>query len=114
MDNARQSYWLSSATGWGALLIWWGILELFPDLPEGTGALGVGAILLGLAMARSLSGLPTKASTIIVGILALAWGALELLNSTLRLAFELPVFAILLIVLGAIFVARELLQTRSI
>jgi hypothetical protein len=40
-------------------------------------------------------------------------GGLELASSVLRLPFELPVFAILLIVLGVILLARELLRSKN-
>jgi hydrogenase/urease accessory protein HupE len=98
---------------WGALFIWWGITELVPGLPHGTGAIGIGLILLGLNVARSLNGVPTSGFTMTLGILALVLGGLELAISVLRLPIELPVFAILLIVLGVILLARELLRSRN-
>ncbi len=98
---------------WGALCMWWGITFLFTSLPPGTGAIGTGLILLGLNAARWLNGSVTNGVTITVGVLALVLGGLDLADSALRLPFELPTFAILLITLGAIFVARELLQTRN-
>ncbi len=93
---------------WGAIFIWWGITELFHSLPDGTGALGLGLILIGLNVARSLNGIPVSGFSITLGILALVWGGLELAGALLSLPFELPVFAILLIVLGAIVLVREL------
>ena len=75
--------------------------------------LGTGLILLGLNAARSLKGIPTKSFTTILGILALVWGGLELVNSVLHLPFKLPVFEILLIMLGVFLLARELLQVRQ-
>jgi len=98
---------------WGALFIWWGITELFPFLPHGTGAIGIGLILLGLNVARSLNGVPTSGFTTTLGILALVLGGLELANSVLHLPFEVPVFAILLIALGVIMLARELLRNKN-
>jgi hypothetical protein len=98
---------------WGALFIWWGVTELFPSLPHGIGAIGIGLILLGLNVARSLNGVPTSGFTTILGILALVLGGLELANSVLRLPFEFPIFAILLIVLGVIMLARELLRNKN-
>ncbi len=64
-------------------------------------------------MARSLNGLPTSGFTTTLGILALVSGGLELAGSILHLSFEIPVFASLLIVLGVILLARELLQIRN-
>lgn len=101
------------AIAWGALLIWWGITELIPSLPEGTGAIGIGLILIGVNIARSFNGLPISRFSTTLGVLALVWGGLELVGVILSLPFELPVFAILLIVLGAIIVAPELFGKRD-
>jgi hypothetical protein len=81
---------------WGAFFLWWGITELIPSLPKGTGALGIGLILLGLNAARARSGVATSSFSITLGILALALGGLELVGQMLNLPFDLPIFAILL------------------
>ena len=86
---------------------------MVPGLPHGTGAIGIGLIWLGLNAARALKGMPISGFTTTLGILALVLGGLELAISVLHLSFELPVFAILLIVLGAIMLARELLAARA-
>jgi hypothetical protein len=112
MNNGQKLNHRLEVIAWGAFFIWWGITEMFPSLPEGTGAVGIGVILLGLNAARSLNGIPSNSFTTTLGILALAWGGLELAGPILRLPFELPVFAILLIVLGVIFLGRELIQAR--
>jgi hypothetical protein len=96
---------------WGGIFLWWGITELF-KLPNGADALGIGLILLGVNAARLLNGMPTNGFSLTLGILALVWGVLDLARALVRLPFELPVFAILLIVLGATLLARELLQAR--
>jgi hypothetical protein len=88
--------------------MWWGITELFTSLPDGTGAIGIGLILLGVNGARTLNGLPVSRFSTTLGILALVWGGLELVGVLLSLPFEIPVFAILLIVLGAIILAPAL------
>lgn len=98
---------------WGAIFIWWGITELFNFLPNGTGALGLGLILLGVNAARSLSGIPVSGFTITLGILALVWGGLELAGALLSLPFQLPVFAILLIVLGVLVLGGSLMGKGS-
>ena len=113
MENTRTLNRNLETMAWGALFIWWGITELFPFLPHGTGAIGIGLIFLGLNLARSLNGLPTSGFSTTLGILALVLGGLELAISVLHLPFELPVFAILLIVLGAILLARELLRSKN-
>ncbi len=101
------------AIAWGAFFILWGITELIPSLPNGTGAIGIGLILLGLNAARHLSGLSTSSFTITVGILALVWGGLDLAGVLLSLPFEIPVFAILLVVLGMIVLARQFSANRN-
>lgn len=99
--------------GWGALFIWWGFTELVKFLPDGTGAIGVGLILLGVNAARSLAGSPTSGFSIALGCIALVWGGLELANSILRLPFELPVFAVMLLALGAVILVRAILLGKK-
>jgi len=102
------------AIGWGALFIWWGISVLVTSLPVGTVAIGTGVILIGVNVARKLSGVPISRFSTTVGILALIWGVLELVGVLLSLPFELPIFAILLIVLGVIVLWPELMGTKNI
>jgi len=113
MDNLQILNRRLEAIAWGAFFVWWGITELFSTLPEGMGAIGIGIILLGLNAARSLNGIPASGFTTTLGILTLVLGALELSRLVLRLPFELPVFGILLIVLGTIFLGREFMRTRA-
>jgi hypothetical protein len=108
MDNVQTSNHKLEAIAWAAVFIWWGLTELFQPLPPGIGAVGIGVILLGLNAARSRTGLPASGFTTTLGILALVLGGLDLTAAILHLSFELPVFAILLIVLGAIMLVREL------
>ena len=102
-----------SIIAWGLILIWLGIRNVFVSLPDGTGLLGVGLILLGINAARSFQGVPPKAFTTLLGALALLWGGLELANSTLSLPFELPALPILLIIAGA-FLLLSRRATRRI
>jgi hypothetical protein len=102
------------AIGWGALFIWWGISVLVTSLPVGTVAIGTGVILIGVNVARKLSGVPISRFSTTVGILAFVWGVLELVGVLLGLPFELPIFAILLIVLGVIVLWPELMATKNI
>lgn len=101
------------AIAWGAFFILWGITELVPSLPNGTGALGIGLILLGLNAARHLSGLPISSFTITIAILAIVWGGLDIAGVLLSLPFEIPVFAILLVVLGVIVLAHQISANRN-
>jgi hypothetical protein len=115
MDNTPSSHRDFETIAWGLLFILWGITLLFDFVSFGIGILGTGLILLGLNTIRWLNGIPTKEGTTITGILALVWGGLELAGPVLHLPFELSgwaIFAILLIVLGAILLARELLRIR--
>jgi len=103
--------------GWGLLSTLWGITILFDFVPFGVGLIGTGLILLGVNIVRSLNGLSTKADNTVLGILALVWGVLELARPSLRLLlgfadWDWAIFAILLVVLGAILLARGLLQVR--
>jgi hypothetical protein len=108
MSNAQTVSRRYEAIAWGALFIWWGITELVKFLPAGTGAIGIGLILLGLNAARHANGIAASGFTTTLGIMALIGGGLELAGSVLSLPFDLPVFAILLIVLGMILLADEL------
>jgi hypothetical protein len=112
MDNVQILNKRFEALGWGAIFVWWGITELFPSLPDGMWAVGIGLILLGLNAARSLNGIPASGFTTTLGILALIVGGLELARPILRLPFDLPVFAILLIALGVIVLGRGLVRAR--
>jgi hypothetical protein len=87
------------ALGWGALFIWWGI-TLLVKLPAGIGLIGVGLILLAANAARYYQEKQFGGFTTVIGVLALVWGGLELAGTILP--FELPVFPILLVVLGLI------------
>ena len=81
---------------------------MLPSLPEGTSAIGIGAILVGLNLARSWKGQPVSGFTTTLGILALLLGALQLALPYLQLSFELPIFAILLLALGLITLMRAM------
>ena len=112
MENTRTLNRNLETVAWGAFFIWWGITELFNFLPHGTGAIGIGLIWLVLNAARALKGVPISGFTTTLGILALVLGGLELASSVMRLPFELPIFAILLIVLGVILLGRELIANK--
>jgi hypothetical protein len=108
MENTRKLNLDLGTIAWGALFILWGLTELFKFLPDGTSAVGIGVILVGLNLARSWTGQPTSSFTTTFGILALLLGGLELVRPYLHLSFELPIFAILLLALGLIVLARAM------
>ena len=112
MDDVKTLNRKFVIIAWGVFFLWWGIVE-FKFLPHGTGDLGVGLIFLGLNAIRSLKGIPTSGWSIALGSLMLVDGMLELAGTVLNLPFKLPIFAILLIVLGVILLARELLGVRK-
>ena len=99
-DNARINRNIETLA-WGALFMWWGI-TLLVKFPAGFGLIGLGLILLGANTARYFRGIRINGFSACIGILALVWGGLELAGTVLRLPFDLPIFAVLLIVLGLI------------
>ena len=109
MDNTKILNRKYEIIAWGVFFLWWGIVE-FKFLPHGTGDFGIGLILLGLNAVRSLKGVPTSGWTIALGTFMLADGLLELAGTVLNFPFKLPVFAILLILMGSFLVARQLLK----
>jgi hypothetical protein len=113
MEHARVSNRQLETVGWGLFFVWWGITELFNFLPPGIGALGLGVILLGLNAVRARNSIPVNRFTTTLGILALVLGGLELAAAVLNLPFEIPIFAILLIVLGMILLGRGMRQTSA-
>ncbi len=78
MENLFKSNTDFNTIAWGAIFILWGITQMLPALPEGTGAVGIGIILIALNMARSWKGQPTSGFTTTLGVLALLLGALQL------------------------------------
>jgi len=98
---------------WGALFVWWGILELVKGLPNGVGAIGIGLILIGLNVARALNRIPTSGFTTFLGLLALVWGGLELARVTIGLPFEISGLPVLLIVIGMFTLVRELTGNKG-
>ena len=108
MENTRKSTFNLEAIAWGTLFIFWGLTAMFPSLPKGMGAIGIGLILIGLNAARYWTGEPTSTFTITIGSIALLLGGWELARPLLNLTFELPVFAILLLALGLMTLVRGL------
>jgi hypothetical protein len=114
MENTIKSNTDFSTIAWGAIFILWGITQMLPSLPEGTGAVGIGIILITLNLARSWKGQPISGFTSTLGILALLLGGLELARPLLHLTFELPTFAILLVALGVILLGSALRGNKSV
>ncbi len=101
-----------STFGWGALLIWWGISVLIDPITLAMSAIGTGLIMLGLNAVRYLKGIPMVRTTTTLGIIALAWGALD----QARIALHYPAgasFALLLLVIGLVIWVTVLLPQRQ-
>src|SRR3990172_2086286 len=92
--------------GWALFLIMIGGIGLVPkeQVNEGVWLVGVGLIMLGLNVARYMNGIKTSSGTIVLGALALISGIGNLLG------LDLPVFAILIILIGANLLLRQLFQ----
>ena len=99
---------------WGTFFILLGVTGLIPGVPEGTGTLGIGIILLGLNIARYFSNIPTSGFTITLGIIAMVLGIADVLRAVLRLPIELPFFPILLITIGVIWLVRASTNSKRI
>ncbi len=96
--------------GWGLFLIMIGGLMLVPEqyVPEGLWLVGAGLIMLGLNAARYFYHLPLSWFTIILGLLALASGAGDLLG------IDLPVLPILLILIGAHILLKSRFERKPV
>lgn len=94
---------------WGLFLVMLGGLWLVPDrwIPEGTWLIGAGLIMLGLNFVRYLKGIKMSGFTLVVGVIALLSGIGDILK------YDLPVFPILLILIGANILIRPLLEKDS-
>ncbi len=94
--------------GWALFLIMIGGIGLVPkaQVPEGVWLVGVGLIMLGLNAARVRYGINTSSGTIVLGALALISGAGNLFG------LNLPVLAILLVLIGANLLLRALFPDR--
>jgi hypothetical protein len=95
--------------GWALFLIMIGGIGLVPkeQVPEGIWSIGVGLIMLGLNAARYFYGIKMSTFTIVLGILALATGVGEFFG------VDLPVLAILLILIGANIILRPLFEKEQ-
>lgn len=94
------------ALGWALFFLMLGGLGLVPGetVPEGTWLLGTGLIMIGVQAARALMGLGTVGSSLFFGALALGIGICAVF------AVSLPVFPILLVLLGLHMVLQTVRQ----
>jgi len=91
---------------WALFLIMIGSIWLVPKemVPKGTWLIGVGLIMLGLNGVRYLNDIKMSGFSIVVGILALLFGASDFLD------VKLPFFPILLILIGASIILKPLIE----
>jgi hypothetical protein len=84
--------------GWGAMFIWWGIAVMIDPITIAMAAIGTGLIMLAVNAARALNGIEQVGSTTDIGLILLAWGALDqarhMLGLSAGLSFALALFAI--------------------
>ena len=116
MDTLENDNNRLETLAWGLLFLWlglwWGFLE--EGFPGGSGSLGVGLILLGLNVARWLKGISVNVFSASFGVLFLILGGLKLARAARYCPdCDIPVFALFLMVLGAMVLVREFLQDRS-
>jgi hypothetical protein len=113
MENAKKLNQIFETISWGAFFVLWGFTLLFPSLPNAIGTIGIGLILISMNIARSRNGLPVSVFTMTLGILAVLLGSLELVLPYFNISFEIPYFAVLLIVFGGSLITRQLKESRN-
>ena len=97
------------AIGWALFFIMIGGIGLAPkeSIPGGAWLIGVGLIMLGNNAARYLSGLKVVGFTIVLGLIALGIGLI------IMLGLDLPVFPILLVIVGLSIILGPLLKNKQ-
>jgi len=101
MNEIKRSARTYSTIAWGVLLLFLGVLMAIPGDQNGIFFLGMGLVLLGLNVARRMTGIPASAFSITLGILALAGGTYALLRPMLNLPhFQVDIVPLALIVVG--------------
>lgn len=109
-DDIRELDKRYELFAWGALFILFGAINIVPDVPAGTGWLGIAIILLGLNLVRYLSKIPTSIISITFGIIAFVLGASRLL----QLREPLPFFETILMVIGVVLLACSVAKQGSV
>lgn len=93
---------------WGLGLLWVGTLSLIPGDQNSLGLTGVGLILLGVNLLRSMNGIPINRFSTLLGGIALVLGLVVILTPYLNIpAFNVDLFSILLIVFGLYFLLPD-------
>lgn len=96
--------------GWGCFLIMLGGFALVPGdvIPKGVWSIGVGAIMLGLNVARYMNGIRMSGFTTVLGILAVLGGLMDFAG------YEELGGAFLLIIIGAYLILKPWFDRRQL
>jgi hypothetical protein len=114
MDNIQKLDLQYRTVAWGLLFVWWGLRWwLFISLPNGSGLVGTGLILLGLNLARAISNMPSKGSTTLMGISALILGVLMIALGIYQIPLQIPIIETALILSGLALIGNQLLGARK-
>lgn len=93
-----------TSIAWGVFFVWiglsWIASEYYKVSMGSYVALGVGVILIGLNLARTLLKLKPSKFSLFIGILALAFGGASIAG------FELPIWQTILILIGLFIIAE--------
>jgi hypothetical protein len=97
------------AIGWGLFLIMIGGVWLAPEgsVPKGAWLIGTGIIILGLMGVRGLYGIRINKFWLVLGVLALAFGASAVYG------VNIPVLPILIVLIGLSIVHKSLTQKKA-
>ena len=96
-----------TSISWALFLIMVGGFLLVPSLPPGSWLIGIGVIMLGLNVVRSLNGIRMSTFTTVLGIIALAAGLGDFAG------VDVPVFPLLIILVGAAIIVRNIEPRRA-
>ena len=98
-----------TSISWALFLIMAGGLLLVPStsLPPGSWLIGVGVIMLGLNVVRSLNGIRMSTLTTLLGIIALVAGLGDFAG------VNVPVLPVLIILVGAAIILRNIEPRRT-
>lgn len=94
---------------WGLFLIGFGLVALLPDrlIPDGFGFFGAGLVLIGLNAARYFLQIKMSGFTLVLGTIAIVVGLSRMFGA------ELPIFAVLLILIGLYIILRPVFERRQ-
>jgi hypothetical protein len=99
--------------GWSLWLIWIGVINTVPGLPDGTGTLGTALLLLGLNAVRYRHYIPVSDFSLILGVLALIDGGAHLLRSLFAFHIHLEFFPVLMVIIGTIMMVHAVDRLRK-